>query len=85
MDRPKICWVCGGVIAEPMIEKLGTPITELKLSKRASNCLYRASIEYIEQLIKLDRKELLRLRNLGEHTAKELQDKIKAVGFDWDI
>lgn len=81
----KVCWLCGNELKEPIIEKLGTPITDLGLSKRALNCLQRASIVCVEQLIKLDYKELLRLRNLGTHTAVEIINKVKAFGIDWVI
>ena len=85
MNNPKMCWVCGSEITEPIIEKLGTPIESLNLSSRARNCLQRASIESVEQLIQLNRKDFLRVRNLGERTASEIIERVKKFGFDWDI
>ena len=82
MSSPKQCWVCGGTITELIAEKLGTPIAELNLSRRASNCLCRANLESIDQLLKLDYKDLMRLRNLGKHTAREIINRVKELGFD---
>ena len=79
----KICWVCGSTISEPVAEKLETSVTELGLSSRARNSLKQNSIETVEQLIKLDHKRLLLMRNVGEHTAKEIISKVKLFGFVW--
>ena len=61
----------------------GTPIEALGLSPRARNCLVRRGIEYIEQLIKLDIDELMRIRNMGKHTAQEIIEKVNRLGIDW--
>lgn len=72
-----------GEIAEKILTGNRTPITKLGLSGRATNALHRGGIEYVEQLIMLTKKDLLRLRNMGEKTAKEIQEKIKVFGFDY--
>lgn len=80
----KTCWICGSDIAEPIAEKLGTRIEELGLSIRARNCLRRASIEYVEELLlRLEtRDELMRVRNLGVKTQEEIIESVRAFGFD---
>jgi len=79
----KVCWLCGGELPQEIIEKLGTPIAELGLSNRALNCLARRNIEYVEELLQFDMKELLRIRNMGKHTAQEIVQKVNALGFGW--
>ena len=83
MYNPKMCWVCGGKIPETITEKLGTPITELGLSKRALGCMKRADIEYAEQLVKMEIEQLFKIRHFGVVTLHEIKDKLKAFGFDW--
>jgi len=79
-----ICWVCGHDIDETTAEKLGTQIEKLGLSVRARNCLRRAGIEYVEELLfRLESKdELTTIRNLGAKTQKEIIESVKSFGFD---
>jgi DNA-directed RNA polymerase alpha subunit len=79
----KVCWVCGGAIPEKIIKRLGTPIAELGCSARLNNALMRGGFEYVEQVIKLDSADLLRLRNFGKCCLNELTKKLNAFGFDW--
>ena len=69
-------------IPEDIAEKLGTPIAELGLSTRARNALIRGSIEYVEQLVKMEYDRLLMLRNMGVKTAQEVKGKVKDYGVD---
>ena len=81
----KVCWLCGGTVERTIAQKLGTPITEIGLSSRAKNCLRWRRIETVEELVKLSADDLFRVRGLGKITAKELKEKVKAFGFDWNI
>jgi len=78
----KTCWLCGNTINEATVEKLGTPIVELGLSNRARNALTRNYIDYVEQLIKLEKKRVLIFRNLGNVCFNEIKEKVNALGFD---
>lgn len=71
------------VIADKLLSEYKTPIETLNLSSRAQKCLFRAEIEYVEQLVRLTEKELLRFRNMGKHTVNEIKEKIKRLGYDW--
>ena len=71
------------LIADKLLSGFHTPIETLNLSNRAKNCLMRAEIEYVEQLIKLTEKDLLRLRNMGKHTLNEIKEKLIDFGFDF--
>ena len=59
----------------------GTPLVELKLSRRAINCLGWRDIKTIEELTKLSFNDLRRTRNAGKIILKEINDKVKAFGL----
>lgn len=54
-------------------------IEELDLSVRAYNCLKRARIDTVEQLQQLSDDDLLRFRNMGVSTLKEIRQKVAYV------
>lgn len=54
-------------------------IEELGLSARAYNVLKRARIDTVEQLQQLSDEDLLRLRNMGVSTLKEIREKVEYV------
>lgn len=57
----------------------------LKLSVRAKSCLERRNINYICELIALEKQDLLRIRNLGQATFNEINEKVKEFGLrGWD-
>lgn len=58
-----------------------TPINVLKLSGRAANCLIRCDIKTIEELAQMSIVDLRRVRNIGELTLKEINEKAKAYGL----
>ena len=58
-----------------------THIDILKLSTRAKRCLDRRSIEYVEDLISLSKKDVMRIRYMGQHTFDEINAKVKSLGL----
>lgn len=56
-------------------------IEELGLSVRSFNCLKRAGIDSVEDLVKMTEEELFKIRNLGKKSAYEVLDKIKSLGL----
>nr|MBC7245658.1 DNA-directed RNA polymerase subunit alpha [Chloroflexota bacterium] len=62
-----------------------TPIETLGLSMRAYNCLKRAGItkvgEVLEKLTKDNASELMSIRNFGQKSLKELKDKLREKGY----
>jgi len=61
-----------------------TPVEELGLSVRAYNCLKRAGITKVGQILQRLQKgkdELLSIRNFGEKSLEELLEKLEAKGF----
>jgi hypothetical protein len=60
---------------------LNQPLTELDLSVRASNCLRRARIFTIGDLMKYSIKELLAIQNFGRQTLEEVQIELKSLNL----
>jgi len=65
----------------PIGNKDKTPITELGLSARALKCLERLDVEYVDDLVQLSKRDLLRVRNMGEKTFEEINEKVKSMGL----
>jgi DNA-directed RNA polymerase subunit alpha len=57
-------------------EVYDTPIEELELTTRTYNCLKRADITKIGQLLQMDEKDLLSVRNLGSKSIDEIKEKL---------
>ncbi len=56
-------------------------IEELDLSVRSYNCLKRASINSVEELVQRSETELMKVRNLGRRSLEEVQQKLEALGL----
>lgn len=58
-----------------------TPIEDLDLSTRTYNCLKRADITRVGQVLQMDEKALLSVRNLGQKSMEEIRDKLVERGY----
>ena len=67
--------------SEKKERKLDTTIEELDLSVRSYNCLKRAGINTVEELIKRDEEEMMKVRNLGRKSLDEVQQKLASMGL----
>lgn len=56
-------------------------IDELDLSVRSFNCLKRAGINTVEELIQHNEEEMMRVRNLGRKSLEEVQQKLAQLGL----
>lgn len=63
------------------LKKLETPIEDLDFSVRAFNCLKRANINTLGDLTAKSELEMMKIRNLGKKSLKEVIDKIKGMGL----
>ena len=74
-----------GIIAEKKVDTitktLETPIEEIEFSVRAYNCLKRAGINTMQDLIEKKEVEVTKIRNLGKKSLKEVLDKVKEMGL----
>ena len=77
-------------LAEVLVEKedkgkektLEMTIEELDLSVRSFNCLKRAGINTVDDLINKSEEEMLKVRNLGKKSFDEVREKLQSLGFD---
>ena len=63
------------------LKKLETSIDDLDFSVRAYNCLKRANINTLGDLTQKSELEMMKIRNLGKKSLKEVIDKIKDMGL----
>ena len=63
------------------LKKLETLIEDLDFSVRAFNCLKRANINTLGDLTAKSELEMMKIRNLGKKSLKEVIDKIKGMGL----
>ncbi len=59
------------------------PIEDLDLSVRSYNCLKRAGIQTVEELTQRTEDEMMRVRNLGKKSLKEVKDKLYDLGLNF--
>jgi len=55
---------------------LDLSVDDLELSARSSNCLKRAGIDTVRQLINKDVSDLIEIKNFGKKSADEINDKL---------
>ncbi len=56
-------------------------IEELDLSVRAFNCLKRASINTVGELVQRNQEDMMKVRNLGKKSLEEVEQKLQALGL----
>ena len=56
-------------------------IDEMDLSVRSFNCLKRAGIDTVEDLIGKSEEEMMKVRNLGRKSLEEVMQKLASLGF----
>ncbi|MCQ2445261.1 MAG: DNA-directed RNA polymerase subunit alpha [Clostridia bacterium] len=66
---------------EPKPSTLGMTIEELDLSVRSFNCLKRANINTVEDLIRMTEEDMMKVRNLGRKSLEEVINKLSAMGL----
>ncbi len=67
--------------SEKREKQLDTTIEELDLSVRSYNCLKRAGINTVEELIQKNEEEMMKVRNLGRKSLDEVQQKLASMGL----
>ncbi|HKM16982.1 MAG: DNA-directed RNA polymerase subunit alpha [Firmicutes bacterium] len=67
---------------EEVIDRLmEMTIEELDLSVRSYNCLKRAGINTIGELVRKTEEDMMKVRNLGKKSLQEVKDKLGALGL----
>ena len=76
---------CSGMMIEktedPKVKALETSIEDLDFSVRAYNCLKRAGIHTLQDLVNKSETDMMKIRNLGKKSLKEVLTKIKEMGL----
>lgn len=70
-------------VEDPNVKILETSIDDLDLSVRAYNCLKRAGILSLKDLVNKSENEMMKIRNLGKKSLKEIIDKVKDMGLNF--
>lgn len=79
-DLSSIADVSGMMIEkteDPKVKALETSIEDLDFSVRAYNCLKRAGIHTLQDLVNKSESDMMKIRNLGKKSLKEVLDKIR--------
>ena len=76
-----------GIMQEKKIDNitktLETPIEEVEFSVRAYNCLKRAGVHTVQDLVNKKESEVTKIRNLGKKSLKEVLDKVAELGLSF--
>lgn len=67
---------------DPKVKALETPIEELDFSVRAYNCLKRAGVHTLQDLVNKSDAEVMKIRSLGKKSLKEVLDKVKELDLN---
>ena len=70
-------------VEDPSLKILETSIDDLDFSVRAYNCLKRAGILTLRDLVDKTENEMMKIRNLGKKSLKEVIDKVKEMGLNF--
>lgn len=60
---------------------LNKPVEELDLSVRAYHCLKIAQIDTVGELANMSEEEMMKVRNLGRKSLKEIREKLEGMGL----
>ena len=66
---------------DPKVKALETSIEDLDFSVRAYNCLKRAGIHTLQDLVNKSEGDMMKIRNLGKKSLKEVLDKVRDLNL----
>jgi DNA-directed RNA polymerase subunit alpha len=74
------------IVEEPeqdaeLIEKFKMPVSELELSVRSANCLEKAKLKTIGDIVSKTESEMLKYRNFGKKSLTEIIGVLESMGF----
>ncbi len=79
-DVNEISGLIKDVTTDDTIKGNNMPIEDLDLTVRSYNCLKRAGIATVDELTQRTEEEMMRIRNLGKKSFKEIKEKLQAIG-----
>ena len=66
---------------ETLSPNLYRPVEELELSVRSANCLKNANIRFIGELVQKTEQEMLKTKNFGRKSLKEIKEVLAGMGL----
>jgi DNA-directed RNA polymerase subunit alpha len=70
-------------VAEEVQKTSSMLIEDLDLSVRSYNCLKRAGIQTVDELVQKTEEEMMHVKNLGKKSLKEVKDKMLNLGLSF--
>ena len=70
---------------KPVSEVKDMSIEDLDLSVRSYNCLKRAGIATVSELTQKSEEDMMKVRNLGKKSLKEVKDKLASEGLSFKV
>lgn len=64
---------------------LDTRIEDLEMSVRSANCMAKANMRYIGELVQRTKAELLKTRNFGRKSLREIEAILADMGLSLDM
>ena len=77
----KKLWIDGDISETVKDKVLEMSIEEMDLSVRSFNCLKRANINTVQDLITRSGEDMIKVRNLGRKSLEEVQNKLAMMGL----
>ena len=75
-------YITPGTEEEPLNENLFRSVDELELSVRSANCLQNASITLIGELVQKSEQDMLKTKNFGRKSLKEIKEILGTMGLN---
>lgn len=66
---------------KPIFDKRNMDIADLELSVRSYNCLRRASLNVVGDILEKDQSYMMRVRNLGRKSLEEVYARLREQGY----
>ncbi|MDD7735739.1 MAG: DNA-directed RNA polymerase subunit alpha [Bacilli bacterium] len=80
-EKAKSQDILAETVEEPKNKYQDMTIEELDLSVRSYNCLKRANIATVIELTQKTEEDMMKVRNLGKKSLKEVKEKLQAIGL----
>ena len=81
--KAKATDIMAEVVEEPTNKYQNMTIEDLELSVRSYNCLKRAGIQTVEELTQKTEEDMMKVRNLGKKSLKEVKEVLISYGLNF--
>jgi DNA-directed RNA polymerase subunit alpha len=80
-ETEEASYTASGADEQPLNENLFRSVEELELSVRSANCLQNANIHLIGELVQRTESEMLKTKNFGRKSLKEIKEILADMGL----